>query len=119
MPSRHISKNFQSVIKTIIGEGVPKYEELGRLDNDEKEYLYKLVNKSNMEDRLSVPAPSKDQQEKDIHNFEVMKGQIMAGNDSKELVKNFKLLVRKLSKQGLLPKNDVEDIMETLTDIGY
>lgn len=119
MPSRHISKNLQSIIKTMIGGGVPKYEDLGKLDEDEKEYLHKIVSKSNMEDKLSVPAPSKDQQEKDIHNFEVMKGQIMAGNDNKDLVKKFKLLIRKLSKQGLLPKNDVEEINDILTDLDY
>ena len=119
MPSKHISKNLQSIIKTMIGGGVPKYEELGKLDNEEKEYLYKIVSRSNMEDKLSVPAPSKDQQEKDIHNFEVMKGQLMSGNDSKELVKTFKLLTRKLARQGLLPKADVEDIMDTLLSLGY
>lgn len=119
MPSRHISQNLRNVIKTMIGGGAPKYEELGKLDNDEKEYLYKLVSRSNMEDKLSVPAPSKDQQEKDIHNFEVMKGQILSGNDSVDMVKKFKLLIRKLARQGLLPKADVEDMMDVLTDLGY
>jgi hypothetical protein len=92
---------------------------LGKLDEEEKEYLHKIVSRSNMMDKLSIPAPSKDQQEKDIHQFEIMKGQIMSGNDSKEMVRKFKLLTRKLSKQGLLPKADVEDINDVLTDLGY
>lgn len=119
MPSRRVSSNLTNILNTIIGGGIPKYEELGKLDNEEKNYLHKLIGKSNLEDRLSVPAPSKDQQEKDIHNFEIMKGQIMSGNDNAEMVKKFKLLIRKLSKQGLLPDRDVDDIIETLTDIGY
>lgn len=119
MPSRRVSKNLQNILKTIVGGGIPKYEELGKLDEDEKNYLHKLISKSSLEDRLSVPTPSKDQEEKDIHNFEIMKGQILSGNDSQELVKKFKLLTRKLSKMGLLPKSDVEDIIDTLTDLGY
>lgn len=119
LPSKRVSPNLQKILNTIVGGGVPKYEELGKLDNEEKEYLHKLVSRSSLEDRLSVPAPSKDQQEKDIHNFEVMKGQIMSGNDSQELVKKFKLLIRKLSKQGLLPDRDVDDLIEVLTDLGY
>jgi hypothetical protein len=119
MPSKHISQKLQGVINTIIGGGMPKFEELNKLDEDEKNYLFKLVKKSNLEDRLTVPAPSKDQQEKDIHSFEVMKGQILAGNDSVELVKKFKLLIRKLAKQGLLPKADVEEMIETLWDLGH
>lgn len=98
---------------------MPKYDELGRLDEEEKEYLNKIVSRSDLTDRLSIPAPSKDQQEKDIHNFEVMKGQIMSGNDSKEMVRKFKLLIRKLSKQQLLPKSDVEDLLDLLGDLGY
>jgi hypothetical protein len=119
MPSRRISTKLSNVIKTMVGGSMPKFEDLNSLDEDEKLYLSKLVKKSNLEDRLSVPAPSKDQQEKDIHNFEVMKGQLMSGNDSLELVKKFKLLIRKLSKQGLLPKADVDDLNDLLSDLGY
>lgn len=119
MPSKRVSSKLQSIIKTIVGGGVPKFNELNDLDEEDKEYLHKLVSRSNLEDRLSVPAPSKDQQEKDIHNFEVIRGQILSGNDSVELVKKFKLLIRKLSKQGLLPKTDVEDMLETLLQLGY
>lgn len=119
MPSRRVSSKFSNIVKTIVGGSMPKFEDLNTLDEDEKEYLTKLVKKSNLEDRLSVPAPSKDQQEKDIHNFEIMKGQLMSGNDSIELVKKFKLLIRKLSKQGLLPKADVEELNEILLELGY
>lgn len=119
MPSKHVSNNLQNIIKSIIGGSIPNYNDLGKLSDEEKDYLNKLVSRSNLNDRLSVPAPSKDQEEKDIHSFEVMKGQIMSGNDSSELVRKFKLLIRKLSKQGLLPKHDVEELMEILLDLGY
>lgn len=119
MPTRRVSTNLQGILKTIVGGGVPNYNDLGKLDEEEKAYLNKLISRSELTDRISVPAPSKDQQEKDIHNFEVLKGQIMSGNDSQELVKQFKLLIRKLMKQGLLPKADVEDLLTTLIDLGY
>jgi hypothetical protein len=57
--------------------------------------------------------------EKDIHNFEVMKGEIMAGNDSIDMIKKFKLLILKLSKNGSLPKNDVHEILQELIVLGY
>ena len=119
MPSKRVSSNLQGILKTISGGGIPNYNDLGKLDEEEKNYLNKLISRSNLTDRISVPAPSKDQQEKDIHNFEVMKGQLMSGNDSQELVKKFKLLIRKLSKQGLLPKADVEELLDILVDLNY
>lgn len=119
MPTRRVSTNLQGILKTIVGGGVPNYNDLGKLDEEEKIYLNKLISRSELTDRISVPAPSKDQQEKDIHNFEVMRGQILSGNDSQELVKQFKILIRKLMRQGLLPKADVEDLLTTLIDLGY
>ena len=119
MPTKRVSTNMQNILKTITGGGVPNYNDLSKLDEEEKSYLNKLVSRSELTDRISVPAPSKDQEEKDIHNFEVMRGQIMSGNDSQEIVKKFKLLIRKLSKQGLLPKNEVDDLLMLLIELGY
>jgi hypothetical protein len=119
MPSKRVSNNLKGIINTIVGGGMPKFNEMSKLDEEEKNYLHKLIKKSNMEDRLSVPAPSKDQEEKDIHQFEVMKGQLMSGNDSKEMVKTFKGLIIKLSKKGLLPRNEVSDLLEDLQLLGY
>ena len=119
MPSKRISRKLQKIIKHISGGGIPDYNDLNNLEDGEKDYLHKLISKSNMNERLSVPAPSKDQEEKDFHQFEVMKGEIMSGNDSKELVKKFKVLILKLSKQNVLPKNEVQELLEDLLSLGY
>lgn len=119
LPSRRISPKFKGVINSIIGGGVPNYNDLSTLDDEEKNYLYKLVEKSDLKSRLSVPAPSKDTEEKDIHSFEVMKGEILAGNDNKEMIKKFKLLTVKLTKYGLLPKNESSELLQLLVELGY
>jgi hypothetical protein len=119
MPSKKISQKLQKIIKHISGGGIPEHNDIQSLEDGEKDYLHKLISKSNLQDRLSVPAPSKDQEEKDFHQFEVMKGEIMSGNDSKELVKNFKVLLLKLSKQNVLPKTEVNELMTDLLSLGY
>jgi hypothetical protein len=119
LPSRHVSKNMTNIINKITGGGVPSFEDMQGLSADEKHYLNVLVSKANLQDRLSVPAPSKDQMEKDFHQFEVMKGEILSGNDSQELVKKFKLLMMKLARQKLLPRNEVNELMEDLVSLGY
>lgn len=119
LPSKHVSKHFQNIIHNIMGGKIADFTDIHNLSDDEKNYLHKIISKSNLQDRLSVPAPSKDQQEKDFHNFEVMKGEILAGNDSKELIKNFKVLVMKLTRQNLLPKNEVMDLFQDLLSLGY
>jgi hypothetical protein len=118
-PSKRISRNLSNVFKTIVGGGTPKFDDLSNLSNDEKTYLHAVSKKAGIMDKISIPTPSKDSMDKDIHQFEVMKGEILAGNDSSVLIKNFKLLLLKLSKSGALPKHEVSEIMEDLLSLGY
>jgi len=118
-PVTKVSKKLGHVLRTIIGGGVPKFEELSGLSEQEKEYLHKIANKAGIMDKLSIPSPSKDKLEQDIHQFEVMKGELMSGNDSPEMIKKFKLLLLRLSKNGTLPKREASELMEELIQLGY
>jgi uncharacterized coiled-coil DUF342 family protein len=118
-PSRIVSPHLGHVIKTIIGGGVPSWNDMEKLTEDEKDYLYKVSKRAEFADKISIPTPSKDKLEKDIHEFEVCKGEIMAGNDSKELIKKFKLLIIKLSKNGTIPKREASEVMQELLELGY
>lgn len=119
LPVRRVSNELGNVIRTIVGGGHPEFRHLDKLCDEEKVFLSKIAKKSSIEDRLNVPTPSKDDDEKDIHQFEVMKGQIMAGNDNMDMVKKFKLLIMKLSRKDLLPRNQAKDIMMDLATLGY
>ena len=118
-PSRTVSPHMASIVKTIIGGGVPSYNDMEKLTEDEKDYLYKVSKRAEFADKISIPTPSKDKMEKDIHEFEVCKGEIMAGNDSKELIKKFKLLIIRLSKNGTIPKREAMEVMTELLELGY
>lgn len=118
-PVKHISHNMKIVVDKIVGGAIPSYEELSRLTEEEKAYLHKVSKQADILDKFSIPAPSKDQEEKEIHEYEVMRGEIMSGNDNKELIKKFKLLIIKLSRRGALPKKEVTDILSELVELGY
>ena len=118
-PVRHISQNMKIVVDKIIGGAIPSYEELSKLTEEEKAYLHKVSKQADILDKFSIPAPSKDQEEKEIHEYEVMRGEIMSGNDNKELIKKFKFLIIKLSRRGALPKKEVTDILSELIELGY
>jgi hypothetical protein len=117
--TRVVTPTFVNTINSIVGGKVPTYEDITKLSEDEKNYLYTISKKAGILDKLSVPAPSKDRLDKDIHRFEVLKGQIMAGNDNKEMVKEFKILINKLVKQNILPPTQSREILIDLLDLGY
>jgi len=118
-PSTKLNKNLHHVFKTIVGGGQPKYEDLHNLSQEEKTYLHNVSKKAGILDKITIPVPSKDNLEKDIHKFEVMKGEILAGNDSVELIKQFKILLLRLSKNNTISKREASEIFEDLLSLGY
>lgn len=52
--------------------------------------------------------------DKDIRRYTILKGIIMAGNDNKALFTEFKKLMLKLSKKGLLNKKEVNDFIKKI-----
>ena len=117
--STRVSSKLGNVIRTILGNGIPSYNEIDDLDKDEKEYLYKLAKSSDILDRLNIPAPNRKEQEKEINEFEIMRGEIMSGNDNIQLIKKFKISLLKLIKKGLIPKSQSNEILLELISLGY
>jgi len=114
-----VSRHFGGVIKKIVNGLNPTYEEIGGLTDDEKDYLYKLAKKSQILDRLSIPAPNKSKDDKMSDRFDILKGEIQAGNNSTELIKEFKTLLLALSNKDLIPKSQAKDILMDLVSMGY
>lgn len=119
IPTQRTSQKLGGVIRKIVGGGNPSFEDLNALDENEKHYLHKLMKSTNLIDRISVPAPSKEQDDKDINRFEVLRGEIMSGNDSHQLIKEFKLLILKLVNKELLPKSQSREILYDLMALGF
>tara|TARA_R110000765_G_scaffold340278_2_gene430357 strand:+ start:3913 stop:5937 length:2025 start_codon:yes stop_codon:yes gene_type:complete len=118
-PSCRVGSNLAKVMRKIVGGGIPKFEEFEALGDGERAYLHKLAKSANILDKLSIPAPNKTEGDKMVDEFEVMKGEIMAGNDNKEMIKKFKIMIMKLSQAQLLPKAQVRDLLFDLTSMGF
>lgn len=117
--TERVGGNLGGVIKTIVGNGMPTFDDLAGLSESEKDYLHRIAKKSDIIDRLNIPAPSKKQDDKDINEFEILKGEILAGNDNKDLIHKFKAKLLSLGNRGLLPKSQVKDILFELTSMGF
>ena len=81
--------------------------------------MHKVAKSSDISDRINIPSPNKTEQEKEINKFEIMKGQILSGNDNAELIKKFKMLLIKLSNKKIIPAREGKDLLFELTSMGY
>ena len=118
-PSQRVSSSLAEILKKIVGRGIPAFEDLETLGEEEKAYLHKLATQSQIIDRLSIPTPKKGEVDKDLNRFEILKGQITSGNDNKDLIKEFKLLIMKLSSMKIIPKTQARDILFDITSMGF
>lgn len=118
-PSERVSRRLGGIIRGLTNNEMPDFDDLNDLDDAEKVYLNKLAEKTNLKDRLILPAPKKSDTDKEIDEFEIMKGEIMSGNDNKDLVKKFKRTLLKLSNKGVIPKGQVKDLLLELSEMGF
>jgi hypothetical protein len=118
-PSQRISPKVQKILTNMIGGSLHSFEDYSDLDDDERAYLHRLSEFSNIDSRLRLPAPKLNKNEEDTNRFEILKGQILAGNDNAQMVKEFKLLILKLSRNKLLPSGQTKDLLMTLAELGY
>jgi hypothetical protein len=103
--------------KFISGQNID-YEDVNRLNDNEKNYLSQIAEKCDIDDRLKIPSPKLTEIQSDINKFNILRGQLMAGNDNKEMVKDFKLLLLKLSNTGHIDKKESNEVMTMLLQLG-
>jgi hypothetical protein len=114
-----VNERVGGALRTVLSGGRLSYDQIGSLDESEKKYLSLLANKSGLGERLDVPAPDRKKDDQDISKFEIMRGQIMAGNDSELLIRDFKKMIVKLREKELLPKRQASDMLMELAREGY
>jgi len=120
LPTIHISNKLVGVLKHLITSQLPPdFDSLNGLDDKEKKLLHKIAKSTEILERFSIPNPNLTQEQQDINRFEILRGMMNAGSDSKELVKEFKLLLLKLMNAGKIPRREGQEILTDFIALGY
>lgn len=113
--ARRVSVPLANLVRKVVNKGTPSFDDFNSLSDEDKHILAEFVRKVKID--LEVPSSGVDRE--DLNQFEIMKGQIMAGNDSVEMIKKFKLLIVKLAHMGRLPKGQSKEMLMELAMLGY
>ena len=119
LPVQRISKKLATLLIGILDNGKPEYSEMESLSDEDKQTLCTISSATKLGNKLSLPTPNKSKNEKEEHRFHILKGQILAGNDSPQIVKELKTLLMKFMNDRRLSKTEVLSILETLVSMGY
>jgi hypothetical protein len=105
-PTKSVSKTFSKVLKNMLNGNNPSYDDLDILTNDEKSYLHELCCYCCVIDKFNIPTPNKTAEEKEKDRFNLLVGQIKAGNNSQDLIKELKqLLIKFRTKENAYSRN--------------
>jgi ATP/maltotriose-dependent transcriptional regulator MalT len=108
---------LSKVLKTFVGGAIPDFDSLNSLSDEDKYTLSTIAKTSRLSH--SVHNPNKSKQEQEDTEFEILRGQIASGQDNKDAVKKFKLLLVKMMNQKRIPKGQGMEILTELAVLGH
>jgi hypothetical protein len=118
-PLRKLSSNLTKAMNRIVtGRGLDDYD-FNDMDLGDQNFLYNLTIDAKINDRIHLPTPQRSKDGEEENRFEILRGQISSGNDNKELIKEFKRMLVKLSDDGRIKKAEAREILMDLAAMGY
>jgi hypothetical protein len=115
-PVRLTTKTKKIIDKVIRGEPI-MYDDVQDLNENENDMLYGLANKMKITELMNIPSQLKNKEEKLRDEFELLRGEIVNGNDSKDVIKKFRLVILKLRNMKLISSHEYNDVLKLLFEL--
>ena len=116
-PTQQISKHVSSVIQSMLQNQQPSFDMLTNLTPDEKSFVKRLTKHAGIFGSVGSGLPKNPKDDEDVNEFNIMRGELLAGNDSEVLIKNFKKKILQLMSRDLLPKSQGKDLLMELATL--
>ena len=106
-----LTKKTKAIVEKLLRDIEVTFEEIDALSEDERNIINQVVEKTEINTRLKIPNTKKTQLEKDLHKFNVLRGSIISGNDSTELLKDFRRLLLHLTNENYISKKECNEVL--------
>lgn len=117
LPSSKVSSHLSSLLQKLLAGKSPSFDDINDLPMQDKHSLHHIIKRCDID--VSVPTPNKDKEKQDMNRFDILKGEILAGNDNKEMVKEFKVMLLRFMNNGRIPRRQGQEILTDLISMGY
>ena len=117
LPTEKISRPLAKVMRTLVGKGIPSYEDIAELSKEDKVKLHHICKTCKVDSPAIPKMKGEGEQEED--RFNILRGEIIAGNDSPKIAKEFKVMLMKFVAEGRIPKRQANEILHELLALGH
>jgi hypothetical protein len=116
-PNFRISKDYKHFMLDALDNQKLNHTLFNFLPHLEQTHFKNLLRESGLSHFHKVKTSIEDEEKDDHNRFNILQGEIIAGNNNKKLVDEFKNLILKFSQTGKLTKKQVSDAIKLLNNI--
>ena len=110
-PSKFVSQGFIRMVENILDTGVWDKSQYNALSEEEQDYFVMLARKCQFNTTIGMGARLTRKESEDYARFELLKGTVIAGNNSPEVLKELKSYILRFLNDGRLPKKVGHDLL--------
>jgi hypothetical protein len=110
-----VSDIFRDFIVDLLDSGKPNTRVYNQISDEERKYFQKVATAAGIFKGMGLPNTVIDDEEKDVKRFEILRGQITAGNNNPKLLDETRKLVVKLMNADRIKKKQGLDILLELS----
>lgn len=113
IPQKYVSKEFIDMVDELMNTNIFNKSKFNRLEEDEQTYFRFLADKCDFDLAIGMGmTETVSQREKEEYDrFEVLRGSVIAGNNSPEVLKELQQYIIKFINQKRLPKQQGHDLL--------
>jgi hypothetical protein len=111
LPQRFVSQEFINMIQHILDTGVWDKSQFNKLSEDEQDYFIIVARKCQFDGTIGMGARLSKKESAEHERFELLKGTVIAGNNSPEVLSELKTYILKFLNDGRLPKKTGHDLL--------
>lgn len=108
IPQRIVSDELVALITKILETGQMNAPLYAALPQQDKDFFDNLAHMCKIGGKLGI---AKKENNADMQRFQIVRGEILSGNDAPQLIKELKHLTLKLVTEGKIPKRSAHDLL--------
>ena len=103
-----VSDDTKELMNDVLATGKMNHKHFSKLPNNEQSYLYNVIQGAGLLEHFKLKLPN---DKEDENQFEILKGEYLAGNNSVKLIRELRSLVVKFSNEGKITKRQMTDLL--------
>lgn len=116
-PNQMITNDLAKILKNIIEEGKVVFKDINELNEKEVKLIHNVLDKAKLSEHFGLQGFVDKKIEEETKKFELLRGQVLSGNNSPQLLKEMKTMILKFMADNRMPKNEGNQILLELNSL--